>query len=410
MNKNNNTQNSQNTNNKLGNNNNSQTKINIMDLEKLKLEYKSQLTAYKQAVTDYIGFLKNNSNPCSIYSSDSKGINQACYDKIWKHSGCTTTGFVNASSDLSKSKTLDELIYDSFLWATTTDAQHRDGCYGKDNNKYNTSTVADYDINKKTYVEVKGQTFWGNGKADSQGVYKGGDVEQCKALCSKTANCTGATFSASANGEPMCWLRTGDGEIMPALDTDYAIVPEAKKYLSAIESINKKLLETNTKIQQIVKKTEPLYNSIKLKSEAQNDDLLKNYVQLTTERQKIQQMLESYQDLDKMENQGDLKINQKYYTFVLLSIIVLGIFILLYKISGLFNTESSSSNYTSNYIQQGGELSQSTYLFVLVIIIFIILVNYFTNIKNTAISIKDGVNSIFSSFFSMIGSFFTIND
>ena len=327
-----------NTSNKLPNNYVSQSKINIMDLEKLKLEYKSQLTAYKQAVTDYIAFLKNNT-------------------------------------------------------------------------KYNTSTVADYDINKTPYVEVKGRSFWGSGKADSQDMYKGGNIEQCKALCSKTSNCTGATFSAGANGEPMCWLRTGDGEIMPALDTDYAIVPEAKKYLSAIESINKKLLETNTKIQEIVKKAEPLYNSIKLKSEAQNDDLLKNYVQLTAEREKIQKMLESYQDLDKMETQGDLKINQKYYTFVLLFIIAISIVILLYKSSGLFNSESSSSNYTSsNYIQQGGELSQSTYLFVLMIIIFIILVNYFTNIKNTTIGIKDGFVGIFSSFFSMIGSFFTIND
>ena len=53
-------------NNNKSNNYESQTKSTVMNLEKLKLEYKSQLIIYKQAVADYINFLQQNSNkPCN---------------------------------------------------------------------------------------------------------------------------------------------------------------------------------------------------------------------------------------------------------------------------------------------------------------------------------------------------------
>jgi hypothetical protein len=398
----------QNTNKQTENNYESQTRTNVMNLEKLKIEYKIQLTAYKQAVSNYVNFLQNSSNkPCSSFSPDSTGISQPCYDAIWKNSGCTTTP-PNADESWAKSQTLDALIYDSFLWATMTDSTHREGCYGKNsdsnNTKYNTSTSADYDINKKSYTQIKGRAFWGTGKATSENVSSVGTIEQCKALCAKTSNCTGATFNATANSQPMCWLRTGDGELMQAQDSDYAIIPEAKKYLSIIESINKKLLETNQQIQKLIKQSKPLYNTIQAKGQQQNDELIKNYAQLSIERKKIKNMLEKYQDLDNSEIEGNIKINQNYYTFILLLIISVCICILFYKFSGMFTIQQNSS---SSYIQQGGELSQNTYIFVLIIIIGIILVNYFTNIKNTTTNIGNGISNMFSSFFGLFGNFFT---
>ena len=403
--------NNQNTNKQTNNNYESQTRTNVMNLEKLKLEYKIQLTAYKQAVSNYINFLQKSSNqPCKSFSPDSTGISQGCYDAIWKNSGCTTTP-PNANESWAKAQTLNGLIYDSFLWATMTDSTHREGCYGKNNDKnntkYNTSTSADYDINKKSYTQVKGRAFWGTGKAGSQNVNTVSTIEQCKALCAKTANCTGATFNSTSQNQPMCWLRTGDGELMPALDSNYAIIPEAKKYLSIIESINKKLLETNQQIQNLVKQSKPLYNKIQDTRQKQNDELMKNYAQLSIERKKIKSMLEKYQDLDNSEIEGNIQINQNYYTFILLLIISICICILFYKFSGMFSIKQNSS---SSYIQQGGELSQNTYIFVLLIIICIILVNYFTNIKNTTSNIGNGISNTFSSFFGLFGNFFTTID
>lgn len=407
--------------NKQSNQKNKQTNINYkviknqsaMDLENLNLEYKSQLTAYRQAVSNYVNFLQNQSKQaCIQYSSDSKGINQACYDEIWKRSGCTTTGIVNANADWPKAQTLDGLIYDSFLWATMTDSTHRDGCYGKNNNSdnttYNTSTSADYNINKPTFTSIQGQTFWGTGQAGTQSVYTGGDIEQCKALCAKTSGCSGATFNPSGHQQPMCWLRTGEGDLAKGLDTDYAIVPEAKQYLMVIESINKKLLETNNKIKETTKKAEPEYNMLKQQNKSQDNVLKQNYLHLNIERKKIKSLLDQYENLDKSETQGTLKIYQKYYTFILLLIIVIGIIILFYKFSGMFTSAQSNSS-SSSYIQQGGELPPSTYMFVLIIIIAIILVNYFTDIKNTATGIGNGISNGFSSVFGSFGNLFYID-
>ena len=256
-------------------------------------------------------------------------------------------------------------------------------------------------------TSIKGQTFWGTGEAGTQSVYTGGDLEQCKALCAKTSNCTGATFNPSGHEQPMCWLRTGEGELMPGMNTDFAIVPEAKKYLLIIESINKKLLETNTKIQMFVKQGQPLYNSIKTKAISQNDELTQNYQQLVMEREKIEKMLLSYEDLDKRETNGNLKINQKYYTFILLTIVTLCIIILLYKFSSIFsNTQSSSSN----YVQQGGQIDTAFNISGLIIIISIIFIFYFTTIKNTSAAVISSIFGIFGGFFNVIGGIFSVND
>ena len=108
-----------------------------MDLENLQQEYSNLLIKYKQAVTDYINYLHVESQePCANYSANSKNVNQKCYDYIWKKSGCTTTGFVNANTDWAKSQTLNGLIYDSFYWATMADYTHRQGCYGDAGNPY----------------------------------------------------------------------------------------------------------------------------------------------------------------------------------------------------------------------------------------------------------------------------------
>ena len=398
---------STNTNNDQSSDYEAQTKSTVMNLEKLKLEYKSQLIIYKQAVADYINFLQQNSNkPCNKYSADSKEIDQKCYDDIWKKAGCTTTSVVN---DWTNSQTFNSLINDAFSWATMTDTDHRNGCYGSttDTSIYSTATEPDYNINKPSYAVIKGQTFWGSGEASEGSVYTDGTIEQCKAKCSETSNCTGATFNPSSNGQSMCWLRTGEGELMPGMNTDFAIVPEAKKYLLIIESINKKLLETNTKIQMFVKQGQPLYNSIKIKAISQNNELTQNYQQLVMEREKIEKMLSSYQDLDKRETNGNLKINQKYYTFVLLSIVTICIIILLYKFSSIF---SNAQNTSPNYVQQGGEINTAFNISGLIIIISIIFIFYFTTIKNTSTAIVGGIFGIFGSFFNMFGGIFSGND
>jgi len=117
-----------------------QTNSMTMDLENLQQQYSNLLISYQQAVANYVNYLNQQAQlPCGSYSSGSTGINQNCYNYIWQQSGCgsgTIQPAPNASSSWAQGQTLNGLIYDSFLWATETDYEHRMGCYGNPGNPY----------------------------------------------------------------------------------------------------------------------------------------------------------------------------------------------------------------------------------------------------------------------------------
>jgi hypothetical protein len=388
--------------------NREEAKASIINLEKLKVEYSLQLNAYKQAIADYINYLQQNAaQPCLSYSADSTGISQACYSDIWQKSGCGTgnIGYPSASASWQQSQTMNGLINDSWLWATETDSYHRDGCYGPNNTNYNTTTAPDFNINAPPMTTMPGKAFWGSGSAS---VTAGGTVEQCQAMCSSTTNCSGATYNPTAYGQPMCFLRTGDGQVVPALDSDIAIIPEAQKYLLIIESINNKLISTNQQIQNVINQSQPIYNSMKTEGQEQNKELIQNYMKLVVEREKIAETLKSYEDLDKSEQEGQMRVTQKHYSYILLSIIAIGVIFVLYKFSGVLTSQSQGDSQTYN--QTGGEIPQSTYYVLLIIIIFIILFNYYSNIKQTATSTSNSVFSAFGSAFGSFGNFFSLSD
>lgn len=311
--------------------NSNPVKTSIMDLEKLQIEYNSQLNEYKQAVANYVNYLQQNEN-----------------------SSNTTTN----------------------------------------------------------YATVQGNAFWGSGQAGTQSVYTGGTLEQCQALCSSTTNCSGATFNPTSHGQPMCWLRSGEGQLVPALDTDNAIIPQSEEYLLTIESINNKLITTNQQIQNIIDKSEPIYNSIQTKNEEKNQELVQNYRQLTYEREKIAKMLKKYENLDESQIQGELKITKNYYSYILLVIIAVGVVAILYKFSNVFTGgETGENNGNSEFnIQTGGELSENTSVFLLIIIVVILVANYYTTITSTTINIGSTTYNGIASIFSNITNFFSLSD
>jgi len=383
-------------------NNQIQTKATVMDLEKLKIEYSLQLNSYNQAISDYINYLQQNVDPpCSSFSPNSTGISQACYNDIWQKSGCGTGNVSpNASNSWAAAQSLNGLINDAWLWATMTDTNHRNGCYGPNNTNYNTTTAPDFNINAQPMTTMPGKVFWGSGQAGTQSVYTGGTQEQCKALCSSTVNCSGATFNPTAHGQPMCWLRSGEGQVTTGLDTDVAIIPEVQKYLMTIESINSKLIQTNQQIQNIINDSDPLYNTMKNEGVEKNKELLQSYAQLVAEREKIAEVLKTYETLEQSQIEGENTINKKQYSYILLSIISIGVIILLYKISGMFTSQTASTAATTpNFIQTGGENSQTVYYILVIIIIFILIAKHYTNIKGSATQMSNSVYNTVSSIF-----------
>jgi hypothetical protein len=273
---------------------------------------------------------------------------------------------------------------------------------------YNTTTAPDFNINRPPMTTLPGKVFWGSGQAGSQSVYTGGTVEQCQALCSSTTNCSGATYNPTAHGQPMCWLRSGEGQVSPGLDSDVAIIPEAKKYLMTIESINTKLISTNQQIQKLINQSQPVYSSMKMEREQKNSELIQNYTELVNEREKIAEMLQSYEDLDTSEQEGGMRVTQKHNTYILLAIIAIGVIFLLYKFSGILTSQPQGDS--QSYIQTGGEIPQPTYYILFVVIILIILYNYYSNIITTTTNATNSVYSGFSSVFGSFGNFFSLSD
>lgn len=303
-------------------------KTSVINLEKLQIEYNSQLNQYKQAVANYVNYLQQNANAPN---------------------------------------------------------------------------------STPNYTTIQGKAFWGSGQAGAQSVYNVNTTQQCQALCAKTSNCSGATFNPDINGEPMCWLRTGEGELVPALDTDNAIIPQAEEYLLTIESINNQLISTNQQIQNLINQSEPVYNSIQTKNQEKNKELIKNYKQLSVEREKITKMLSSYKDLDQTESQSELKITRNYYTYILLVALVIGAIFLLYKFLNVL-TASETPQISEYYPQTGGELSEGTSVILLTIIVFILIGNYYTNLKTTTVNVGNSTVSTISSLFSNITNFFSLSD
>jgi hypothetical protein len=345
--------------NQLSNNNNDDdgTKSVVLSLEKLSKEYDIVLIKYNQAQKDYINYLKTQSSTmsCSKYNSESKEIDQACYEEIWKKSGCTTTNVVDANNDWSKSQTLNGLIYDSFLWATMTDSQHREGCYGTttDDSVYSKATEPNYNINSEPLTAIKGSTFWGTGKL-SEG--EATSIEQCKAMCSADASCTGATYNPD---KAYCWTRTGEGSIGVGLPNDYAIIPENLKYLKVIQGLSEQLTNINQDILKTMNKGKPLYTDQEIQRKQQTVVLNRNYKKLVKEREKVEKTIKKYQDLNNAQNKGENFITQNYTKFVVLIIIILIIVFLFINILPSISP--------SQPIQNGGSLKNKTYIFIFIL-------------------------------------------
>jgi hypothetical protein len=543
-------------------------------LENLRKKYRNLLIQYKQAVADYVNYLNVQSQqPCGHFTSSSKGIDQKCYNHIWKKSGCTTQGVVNSSSSWAQNQTLNGLIYDSWLWATMTDYNHRMGCYGQPGNPYvilgigldgklwsrqglnaiwqrvndntngcqgictmndgkgllgiggyniyqktsytsnwsgpingsccvisvaqgqdgtivgvgtdnklwsrpfngnwtqtanpgewclsvaiapdgsifvvgggnqiwkknsyknlpnqgwisqgsccvkaitiapdgtfigvgtdnqlwtkdsyknlatewkgpynsyygsccvtsittvanpnynpstfTTSSSPNYKINNQPLVTIQGQAFNGTGSA---GQSSATTLQDCVASCASSDKCSGATFISNK-----CEIRTGDSPIVPSSNNSYAIIPKGKQLLLNMENINQQLLVVNKQLVDKIKVSKPIYDEKNNDARLKNKELIQNYEKLLKERKNIKKILDEYETLENTETENQIKINQNYYSYILLLILGFAVGFLLYK---MFSTNTSSS------LQYGGDLGINAYYIIFGLIIVIIIFNY----------------------------------
>jgi hypothetical protein len=217
--------------------------------------------------------------------------------------------------------------------------------------------------NTQMLVSIKGYAFNGTGIA---GQSQATTLQDCEAECAKLSNCSGATFVSNK-----CLLRSGDSPIMLSSQGSYAIILKSKQLLLNMEYINQQLMAINKQIVNKIKTSEPKYYKYASESSKNTQELINNYDYLTSEREKILNLLRQYETLDEAENQNQIKINQNYYSYILLSILAIAVIFLLYKVS-IPSIPSSQP-----VVQSSGELGISAYYIVFFLIFLTLGIHYF---------------------------------
>ena len=233
---------------------------------------------------------------------------------------------------------------------------------------YNQTSAPNFNENQPPMSTVQSAAYWGT---SAIGQNNSASLQECEASCASTNGCTGATYNPTAYKEPMCWLRGGDGDIVAGLYSDYAIVPKGKRLLSILQNINQELTSINQQIQNKTTTGQPLYDEQSQQRKLKTSELISQFIQLNQERERINRTLDEYQTLDQEQNQGNLMINQNYYSFILLLGLVILVLVILYKFGFPSTTQASPV-----LIQSGGELGTNAYYIVFGIVLVILIVNY----------------------------------
>jgi len=244
--------------------------------------------------------------------------------------------------------------------------------------KYKTDSQPNFNVDSQPLISLKGQAFWGTGSIGDKNPYTNiKTLNECKALCSSTGKCSGATFNETDHGQPMCWLRTGETNPITSLPNDYAIIPQGKQLLIIVQDINSKLAAVNEEIQKQTNNGQPLYKNQSIQRKFKTTELINQFVQLTKERTKIEEMISKYQTLDQKEKTGNLIINQNFYSFLLLkALVIIIILFILYK----FFIQSNTTSFVP-VIENEGKLGFFTY-YIIFGIVCLILFFYYYKINN----------------------------
>jgi len=298
----------------------------VLDLESLNAEYRNKLIEYRQAVANYVNYLKQDVN---------------------------TDTNTNPNCD---------------WWAA------RGECKKNPNYMLNSCAKACNVTKQQEMVNVPNATYWGESAIS---LNNSSTLQECSASCASTSSCSGATYNQTAHGQPMCWLRGGDSNITAGMESDYAIVPEGKQLLLTVQMLNQRLSDINTQIQTITKNGQPEYDSQSIERKQNTANLVKQFIMLNQERDKIDRAINDYQTVDQQQITGGLIVNKNYFSFILLLLLAIIIIFVLYHFG--FSTITQQ---TSSVLQGGGKVCSLWYFVTgIIFIAFVLMYNLNSNNK-----------------------------
>lgn len=189
-----------------------------------------------------------------------------------------------------------------------------------------TEDLTKYQTNKTSNNILNGRVFWGTSGIKQIST---NDINVCKASCSETPNCSGATFNSTSN---TCWLRSGDGDVFPGLNTETAIIPDVIQSSNILKKLNAKLLDINTKIINLIQSsTEDYTTQIETRNNL-DTQLNQNYSDLIKETNHVNRLIRETENIDELNNNSQIIINHYYLIYkVIIILVFLCILIVVYN-------------------------------------------------------------------------------
>jgi hypothetical protein len=195
--------------------------------------------------------------------------------------------------------------------------------------KTNSSNTANSVVsNGKNYILVPSRIFWGTDAIQQKSL---SNISDCVALCSADSKCTGATFDSQAKS---CWTRSGNGPIMMGTTNQTAIVSELISSAIVLKTLNDKLMSLLKQMNSINVST-----TTKLQKRTDNDIttnnlfLEKQYQNLMTDRENINNILKEYGEIKVKNDDQGLYLYQNQISYMLWSILCFISLFIVFKVA-----------------------------------------------------------------------------
>jgi hypothetical protein len=227
----------------------------------------------------------------------------------------------------------------------------------------------------KSFTDIKGKTYLGTGVLSDD--WTTSSLEDCKNACASNSKCSGATYNLD---KTYCSLKTGESGVSEGSENDYAIMSDKQKQLRVLSALSDRLLEINSQILEIVKKGKPELAEMQQEKELQVSSLAKNYLDLTSQRESLNQTIRETQKLSRAENQSQILITKNYYTYIVFMVltIVVGVGVVKFSSTGNGKNESASPVTVPEppqEVQEGGRhIIKPTYRYVILVVVSVFMV------------------------------------
>jgi len=223
----------------------------------------------------------------------------------------------------------------------------------------------------KSFTDIKGKTYLGTGVLSEDWVTP--SLDDCKEACASNSKCSGATYNLD---KTYCSLKRGESGVSEGSENDYAIMSEKQKQLKVLSALSDRLLEINNEILQIVKKGKPELAEMQQEKELQISSLAKNYSDLTTQRESLNQTIRETQKLSRAENQSQILITKNYSTYIILMVLTIVVSVGVVKFSSSSPvTVPEPAQQEEKISQEGGRhIIKPTYRYVILVVVSVFMV------------------------------------